>query len=49
MRLWVKGKGAFITRMGAVRNYSTNTIPNGKKNKTWAAIKDRELSGILKK
>ena len=27
------GKGASITRMGAVRNYSTNTIMEKKKNK----------------
>ena len=27
------GKGACITSMGAVRNYSTNTIYNGKETK----------------
>ena len=44
------GKGACIKRMGAVRNYSINTIM--KKNKQRGrgrGVKDMEFSGILKK
>ena len=44
------GKGARITRMVAVRNYSTNTVME-KKNKqgSGVGVKDMEFSGILKK
>ena len=40
------GKGAFIKRMVAVRNYSTNTIME--KNKQWEGVrvKNNEFSGI---
>ena len=42
------GKGACITRMGAVRNYSRNTIMD--KNKQGVGKgEDIEFSGVLKK
>ena len=42
-------KGACITRMGAVRNYSTNC--NGKKQGEGRGerVKDMEFSGLLEK
>ena len=41
------GKGACITRVGAVRNYSTKTITAKKKQA--GGIKDMEFSRVLKK
>ena len=41
------GKGACITRMGALRNYSTNTIIE--KTESGRGIKDIEFSGEVKK
>ena len=38
----IVGKGACITRMGAVRNYSTNTIMEKKQS----GVKDTEFSGV---
>ena len=45
------GKGACIKRMGAVRNYSINTIMKKKKKQRGRGrgVKDMEFSGILKK
>ena len=48
------GKGACITRMGAVRNYSTNTIMEKKQivegGVVWRwGVTDMEFSGVLKK
>ena len=44
------GKGASITRMGAVRNYSTNTIMEKKKKQgREGGVKDMEFSVVLEK
>ena len=46
------GKGACIKRMGAVKNYSTNTIMEKNKQRGRAgegAVKDMEFSGVWKK
>ena len=44
------GKGACIKRMGAVRNYSTNTIIEKKQTVgEGGGVKDIEFSGVLKK
>ena len=44
------GKGSCITRMGAVRNYITNTIMENKQNKRGGGGgKDMEFSGVLEK
>ena len=40
------GKGTSITRMGVVKNYSTNTIME--KNET-GGVKDMGFSGVLGK
>ena len=42
------GKGACIKRMGAVRNYSTNTIMEKKRGRG-GGVKDMEFSWVLKK
>ena len=44
------GKGVCIAKMGAVRNYSTNTImKKKKKNKQGWGVKDMEFSGVFEK
>ena len=44
------GKGACIKRMGAVKNYSTNTIMEKKNRRRGEdGVKNMEFSGILKK
>ena len=40
------GKGAFIKRMVAVRNYSTNTIMEKNKQGEGVRVKNNEFSGI---
>ena len=42
------GKGAFIKRMVAVRNYSTNTLmeKNKQRGKGGGGVKDMGFSGI---
>ena len=42
------GKGACSKKMGAVRNYSKNTIVEKKKQRG-RGVKDMEFSGVLKK
>ena len=42
------GKGACITRMGAVRNYSTNTIME-KNKQNGREVRDLEFSGVSEK
>ena len=42
----IVGKSACITRMGAVRNYSTNTIME-KNKRRGGAVKDMEILGVL--
>ena len=42
----IVGKGACITRMGAVRNYSTNTIMEKNKGRG-GVVKDMEFLGVL--
>ena len=45
-----KAKGASIKRMGAVKNYSTNTIMEKNKQRgRGGRVKDMEFSGVLKK
>ena len=44
------GKGACSKKMGAVRNYSKNTIVEKKKQRgRGRGVKDMEFSGVLKK
>ena len=43
------GKGACIERMGAIRNYSTNTIMEKTNGTGRGDVKDMEFSGVLKK
>ena len=43
------GKGGCITRMGAVRNYSTNTIMEKNKQGREGGVKDMEFSVVLEK
>ena len=43
------GKGACITEMGAVINYSTNAIMKKKKHKQGRRVKDMEFLGVLEK
>ena len=43
------GKAACITRMGAVRNYSTNTVMDKKKQWEGRRSKDIEFLEVLKK
>ena len=42
----IVGKGACITRMGAVRNCSTNTIME-KNKRRGGVVKDMEFLGVL--
>ena len=44
-----KAKGACIKRMGAVKNYSTNTIMEKNRGREEGGVKDMEFSGVLKK
>ena len=41
------GKGACIKRMGAVKNYSTNTTMEKNKQGDGRGVKDMELSGVF--
>ena len=40
------GKGAYIKRMVAVRNYSTNTIMEKKQRGKRGRVNDMEFSGV---